>query len=77
MKTKPSLKQFGKRVRYFRISQGYSQEEFAARCEITQSYLSQIECGKINTSLQHVFKISNVLKINVTDLFPPYKKFTD
>jgi transcriptional regulator with XRE-family HTH domain len=55
---------FGHLVATLRKSHGYSQAELAARCQIDNSYISQIEHGKrANVSLDIISKLARALHI--------------
>ena len=54
---------FGKRVRELRKERGWSQEEFADRCGLDRTYVSGIERGVRNPTLEIIGMISAGLKI--------------
>ncbi|MCC8466113.1 cell morphology transcriptional regulator XreR1 [Photorhabdus bodei] len=60
---------FGQRVRYFRQSSGMSQEAFADKCGIDRTYISGIERGVRNPTLEIINIIASGLQIELTDLF--------
>ena len=60
---------FGKRIKKLRNSQGISQEELAFRCNISKNYLSDVERGTRNVSLQAIEKIAKGLKVKESELF--------
>ncbi|TNH43591.1 XRE family transcriptional regulator [Photorhabdus luminescens subsp. sonorensis] len=60
---------FGQRVRHFRQSSGMSQEAFADKCGIDRTYISGIERGVRNPTLEIINIIANGLQIELTDLF--------
>ena len=57
-----------KNVRTLRKEIGLSQEELAFECEIDRTYISKVERGIANPSLLVLFKIANVLKVEIKDL---------
>jgi transcriptional regulator with XRE-family HTH domain len=59
---------FGKRVREIRLSQGLSQEGFAALADLDRSYLGGVERGDRNVSLYNIYKIALALNISLEDL---------
>lgn len=65
----PLSQQFGKCVRELRTEAGLSQVEFAERCGFYQTYLSRIENGRANPTLNAVEVIANALGLSVFDLF--------
>lgn len=66
-------RQIGKRIAYYRTTQGMSQEELADKIGISLSYLSKIEApnSKKAYSLDVLFAIADGLNINVIKLFMP------
>ena len=67
-KAKDVLERFGVRVRELRTAQGYSQEEFAAKCGLDRTYISGIERGKRNVSLRNIEVIAKALGVTVSVL---------
>lgn len=59
---------FGRRVRELRISQGYSQEAFAAKCGLDRTYIGGIERGERNVALRNIQVISKALGITISEL---------
>lgn len=68
MKNELNVK-FGKRVRELRKERGWSQEEFADRCGLDRTYVSGIERGVRNPTLQIVGSISKALNVEISVLF--------
>jgi transcriptional regulator with XRE-family HTH domain len=62
------LVRFGQRVRELRTSRGYSQEAFAARCELDRTYIGGIERGERNVALRNIEAIAKALNISITTL---------
>ncbi|EPY8572485.1 helix-turn-helix domain-containing protein [Shigella flexneri] len=54
---------FGQRVKEFRIAIGLSQEAFADRCGFARSYMSRIERGCSNASLDAIEVLADALHI--------------
>ena len=65
----PLRKSFGLRVRELRKDRGTSQEEFADRCGFARSYMSRIERGGANPSLDAIETIATALGVEVRALF--------
>lgn len=63
------VQQFGRRIRELRVAAGMSQATFAAKCAYTRPYISNIERGLANPSLDFVEVIAGALKIEVKELF--------
>jgi transcriptional regulator with XRE-family HTH domain len=62
------LLRFGKRVRELRTAQGYSQEDFAAECDLDRTYVGGIERGERNLGLKNVDLIAQTLGITLSQL---------
>ncbi len=63
------LMRFGEAVRKLRQERQISQEEFADLCGLHRTYISDIELGKRNVSLENIEKIAVALGISISDLF--------
>lgn len=62
------LERFGQRVRELRKAQGYSQEGFAAACELDRTYIGGIERGERNVALRNIEAIALTLGISLSEL---------
>ncbi|MCZ4064375.1 helix-turn-helix domain-containing protein [Oxalobacter aliiformigenes] len=62
-------KRFGIRVRELRKQAGFSQEAFADRCGFARTYMSRIETGGSNVSLDAIETLASALNITVETLF--------
>ena len=62
------LERFGQRVRELRKEQGYSQEGFAATCELDRTYIGGIERGERNVALRNIETIAQSLGITLAEL---------
>ena len=60
---------FGKRVAELRRNAGYSQEQFAFKCELDRTYVGAIERGEKSPTLNTIIKIVNALGISKSELF--------
>lgn len=56
-------KTVGDNVRKYRKNLGVSQERFAEMCGLHRTYISDIECGQRNVSVENIQKIAEALKI--------------
>ena len=61
-------KLLGQRIQKLRDQEGWSQEEFAARCGINRSYMGRIERGELNLTLETVQKVAKELNETVSAL---------
>lgn len=62
-------KKFGLRVRELRKASGFSQEAFADHCGFARSYMSRVERGAGNPSLDAIETIAIALNVEVKVLF--------
>lgn len=62
-------KRFGQRVKELRQATGLSQEAFADSCGFARSYMSRIERGGANPSLDAVQVVADALGVEVCKLF--------
>jgi transcriptional regulator with XRE-family HTH domain len=62
---------FGKRVREVRHERGWTQEQLAFEAGVKRAYLSEIENGQRNVSLDVVEKLSKALDVSPHNLMLP------
>jgi transcriptional regulator with XRE-family HTH domain len=67
----PLRKQFGQRLRKIRLAVGWSQEALADRCGFARSYMSRLERGEGNPSLDAIEVLADALAVAVPALFEP------
>jgi len=65
---------FGVSVKNWRSRLGISQEELAGRAGLHRTYVSDIERGARNPSLESIDKLARALKISVATLFSPSRE---
>ena len=63
------LIRYGQAVRKVRLEQGISQEELADRCGLHRTYISDVELGKRNISLENNERIAISLNRTLSDFF--------
>ena len=66
---------FGYAVATLRKEKGYSQERFALEAGIARKYMSDIENGKRNVSLDVISRIAEKLGISLSELFAEVEKW--
>jgi transcriptional regulator with XRE-family HTH domain len=72
-KSQSDVKQrFGKAIRRRRRELDLSQEELAERAELHRTYVSDIERGDRNPSLENIEKLAKALDTKVSTLFVNY-----
>ena len=62
-------KRFGTRIKELRKASGLSQEAFADKCGYARTYMSRIETGGANVSLDAIENLASALRISIPDLF--------
>ena len=63
------LTRYGQAVRKIRLERGISQEELADRCVLHRTYISDIELGKRNLSLENIERIAISLNKTLPEFF--------
>lgn len=58
----------GIRIKLLRIAKGFSQEEFADRCGFARTYMSRIETGGANPSLDALDVLATALDVDLKEL---------
>ena len=72
-KSKPNIKKrFGCAIKQRRQELGISQEELSFRSGLHRTYISDIERGFRNLSLENIEKLAKALKVKVSTLFSKY-----
>ena len=61
-------KNIGKAIVRLRSSKGVSQEKMALEANIDRRYMSDIENGKRNVSIQILYRIANVFNMTLSNL---------
>lgn len=72
-------KEFGATVRAFRQRLGISQEALAERAQLHRTYVTDVERGARNLSLESISRLANALELSISSLFPisPTTRETD
>lgn len=63
-------KTFGASVKVRRQQHGISQEELAERADLHRTYISDVERGARNLSLESISKLARALDVSISALFP-------
>ncbi len=61
-------KAIGRKIAYYRKGKHYTQAELAEKLGVSNSYMSQTECGKIKVSLRRLDQISELLEVDIVML---------
>ena len=60
---------FGARLREIRLDLGWSQERLAEEATLHRTYVSSVERGQRNLSLDNIYAVADALGVDVSDLF--------
>ena len=63
------VKVFGNNLKKYRIALELSQEEFADKCSLHRTYISDVERFQRNISIENVQRIADALGIETYKLF--------
>mgnify|MGYP003452052110 CR=1 FL=1 len=65
-----NLKLIGERIKYLRTYKIYlSQEDFSVKLGYDRTYMSRVESGRQNITIETLIKISEGLEISLKDFF--------
>lgn len=70
-------KRFGELVRRLRTQHGYSQEEFAFRVGLHQTYVSSVERGERNVTIGTAARIARALGTTLSSVFSELEREPD
>ena len=59
----------GERIKELRTKQGLSQEDFAFKCDLDRTYITSLERGKRNISLENLEKIAKAFNMTLSEFF--------
>lgn len=65
-------KNFGIRIKYFRLLRGMTQEDLSEKISMSTRYVSDIENGRVNITLKTLNKIAESLSIEEWELLKFY-----
>ncbi|HET6660628.1 MAG TPA: helix-turn-helix transcriptional regulator [Rubrobacter sp.] len=68
---------FGGLVRRLRVEKGYSQEEFSFRVGLHQTYVSSIERGERNVTIQTADRIARALGTTLSSMLSELDQYPD
>ncbi|MBZ4650359.1 MAG: hypothetical protein PWQ83_1765 [Thermosipho sp. (in: thermotogales)] len=64
----------GKKIKTLRIARGYTQEELADRCDLSRSFISQLENDQVSPSIDTLERILRVLGSDLKTFFSTDKR---
>jgi transcriptional regulator with XRE-family HTH domain len=75
-KSKLFFKAVGENIRYYREKRGFTQEKLAVRAHMTDGYISMLENGLKNATLETLLRIGDALDVdpNLFLVLPKQKK---
>ncbi len=56
-------------IRIFRAKEGFTQEDLAKKIEVTRQTIISLEKGSYTPSLELAFKLSEVFKVPIEEIF--------
>lgn len=65
-------KRIGVHLRKIRLSKGISQEKLSLEAGYYHTYVNKIETGKYSPSLHTIWRLSNALKLSLSDFFKDF-----
>lgn len=65
---KLAIRRFGKRLQQLRKSKRWSQQELAARLDVEQSYISDIERGVFGPSFARLARLAEAFELTIAQL---------
>lgn len=68
------LNRFGYAVRRIRQDRHISQEQLADMCSLHRTYISDVELGKRNVSLENIEKMALAFDMTIAELFTEVEK---
>lgn len=63
------LFRYGQVIRSIRLEKNISQETLADLSGLHRTYMSDVELGKRNVSLENIDRIANALNISISEIF--------
>lgn len=61
-------KEIGKRVQQARINASLTQEQLAEKANVSSSFISRLETGKVMPSIERLYMLAGVLNVGLQDL---------
>lgn len=68
------LFQYGQVIRSLRQSRNISQEKLGDLCGLHRTYISDIELGKRNVSLENIERMATALNVRISEIFTEVEK---
>lgn len=65
---------FGERLRELRQKRDISQEKLAEEADLHRTYVSSVERGERNISLENISRLAEALEVEIREFFPVRKR---
>ncbi|MBQ8460491.1 helix-turn-helix transcriptional regulator [bacterium] len=62
-------KNFGVKLKYYRLFKKFTQEQLAEKLEVDAHYISDIECGRRNITFKTLWKLSKAIGTDTYKFF--------
>jgi len=72
--TRGETMKLGSKLKRLRLARGYTQEELADRCDLSRSFISQLESDKVSPSVETLERILRVLGTDLKHFFSDEQK---
>lgn len=63
------FKKIGRRIKIIRIERGITQTSLAKELGISQTNMSNIECGRVSVTVQNLLKLRELLHCTMAEFF--------
>lgn len=63
------FKKIGRRIKIIRIERGINQTSLAKELGISQTNMSNIECGRVSVTIQNLLKLHELLHCTMAEFF--------
>ncbi len=67
---------FGPVLRYFRKERGLSQDELAARVDVSRSHIGRLETGEKQPSLKMLFRLAEAMDVPASAVLAEMERFS-
>ena len=61
----------GMNLKYYRYKSGLSQEKFYEQYGLNSKYLASVERGEVNVSVEFLYNLAKILRIDIREFFNP------
>ena len=61
----------GNNIKYLRYQSNLSQEKFYEQFDLNSKYLACVERGEVNVTIEFLYNLAKVLKVDIREFFNP------